>query len=225
MKKMYFLILSLALLSCSDDDDNCYYYETRDEAYGILANVSPNSGDLYFHADENQINSNPVNYGNTFGFYNFYTGSRLFSLLNNVGDILATQEVLLEDNQIFGAFAVNTFDQIELFVNIEANVNPNSSHAVVRFINLSPDSSPITISSGTSIVAENLAFKEVSDFVEFNDGNFDFTFSDASTGQVLFIDTDVDLYPNRIYTIYTKGFVMPPSGSNDTFSTEHYWHY
>ncbi|MEZ4786859.1 MAG: hypothetical protein R2790_02995 [Flavobacterium haoranii] len=112
MKRMYFLILSLVLFSCSDDDVNYCYCESYDEAYGILANVSPSGGDLYFHADENQINSNPINYGNTFGFYNFYTGIRLFSLINNVGDTLAAQEVLLEDNQVFGVFAVNTFYQI-----------------------------------------------------------------------------------------------------------------
>ncbi|MEZ4786858.1 MAG: hypothetical protein R2790_02990 [Flavobacterium haoranii] len=66
----------------------------------------------------------------------------------------------------------------------------------MRFINLSTDSLPITISSGTSLIVENLGFKEVSNFVEFENGNFDFTFSDTSTGQVLFMNTEVDLYPN-----------------------------
>ncbi|MCO6174044.1 DUF4397 domain-containing protein [Flavobacterium sp. NRK F10] len=226
LKSMTLFFLGLTLVSCDNNDDVYYYYiENPDVAHGILVNASPNSGDLYFHADENQINSGAINYGTAVGYFNFSLGERLFSLLNTSGDTLASTEFVVEDHQVFGLFAVNTFNQIELFVDVEENVNPNSSHAAVRFINLSPDSQPITVSVSSGNVVTELGFKEVSGFIEFEDGEYDFTFSDTATGITLFSDTSMNLYGNRIYTVYTKGFVSPPSGSNDTFSTEYYWHY
>lgn len=226
MKKLFIFKLMIiaisvtTLISCNDDDDDCYYVEQQDAARGTITNASPNSGSLDFFSDENKINSSALNYTDTFGYYNFYIGKRTFSIKNNAGDIVAQTDIDLKNGDYFSVFAVNTFNNIELVSYNDFVTYPKSNNAVVRFINLSSDSEAIDIKSATKDFAADLSFKEDTKFVEVSSGFYDFTFYKTGTGQVLFSQKDFELRPGRIYTIYTKGFVTPPSGSNDTFSTK-----
>ena len=225
-KMLLFCSLAFVMVSCDDDDTDYYYIEPSDSAFGVIANASPSSGDLYFHSDENQINGTAINYGDAAGFFKFYTGNRLFSVLNTAGDTLAKTQVSLNEYDIFSAFAVNTFENIELMIFKEPNEYPTAGRALVRFINLSPDAPAVKISaSSEGELVQGIGFKEASDFVSLNYGTYDITYTDSETGETLFTDTAVELYSGRIYTVYTKGFVNPPAESNDTFSTEKYWHY
>lgn len=223
MKNIFFKSLLSALvvfgfISCESDE--YYYYNYPDTAYGTITNASPNSGGLDFFSDENQINSSPLDYTNTFGYYNFYTGNRIFTVKNNQGDVLAQTEINLRAGDHFSVFAVNTFDNIELVSYSDLLRYPALNNAVVRFINLSPDSGDVNVKSETRGFAEGLSFKESTGFVEVSSGFYNFSFTKSDTGESLYKDMDVELRPGRIYTIYTKGFAAPPAGSNDTFSTK-----
>jgi len=213
--------LAISLVSCSIDDDNNNYYPTNPEtAFGVVANASPNSGDLYFYADTNQVNNTGLSYTGANGYYNFYTGDRVLSVKDASGTTLATDTITLSAGQYFSAFAVNTFDNIELVTYNDSLEYPANGHAYVRFINLSPDAESIDVAGLTQTFATNLAFKGSTGFIEVQSGTYDFAFKDSESGETLFTDSAVDLYAGHIYTIYTKGFVTPASGSNDTFSTE-----
>ena len=226
MKTTFFkrLLLGLgmvaALSSCSLDDDSNNNYDTPNAALGLIANASPNSGDLYFFADTNQVNTAALNYTNAKGYYPFYTGNRVLTVKDGAGKVLATSNVSLALGEYFSAFAVNTFNSIELVTYQDALQYPSSGHARVRFINLSPDAAPIDIKSGTQNFATALAFKGTTDFTEVPAGSYDISFTNSATSAALFTDTAVQFERGGIYTIYTKGFVTPAAGSNDTFSAE-----
>jgi len=210
------------LSSCSLDDDSNNYvnYPEPEVAYGIIANASPASGDLFFFADTNRVNDTPLAFTNALGYYNFALGNRVLSVKNSAGNTLATQNITLERGDAFSAFAVNTFDDLEIVVYRDSIASANAGKAYVRFINLSPDADPISVSGTTQTFAASLAFKQATPFTEVTPGSYDFTYKDIATQDTLAQDSAVAFRAGRIYTIYTKGFTTPPTGSNDTFSTK-----
>lgn len=215
---MFVAIAVTSLTSCSDDDD--YYSVELEESFGLIANASPNSGDLYFFADDNKINSNALNYTDVQGYYRFYDGMRTFSIQDNNGNILDSEQREVKDGEFFSVFAVNTFDQLELvFFEDELN-QPGFYNAGVRLINLSPDAPKIDLYLDGKMITSNIPFKTASSFVNIEDEEYDVEIKDPQTGTTLYQQSSVIFYPNRIYTLYTKGFVNVPSGSNDQFSLE-----
>jgi len=212
---------AIAFTSCDiDDDNNNTNPPAETVAYGVIVNASPNSGDLYFFADSNQVNNTGLSYTGANGYYNFLPGNRQLSIKNAAGTVLATDSITLTAGQYFSTFAVNTFDNIELVSYTDSLRYPAANKAYLRFINLSPDANGITITSPTATYATGLTFKQSTNFIEVPGGTYDFTFSGTASGDSLFTDTAVNLYSGHIYTIYTKGFASPATGSNDTFSTE-----
>ena len=228
MKTRFFKTLMLAAIfitvgSCDlDDGDN--YYPNPDVAYGVIANASPDSDDLFFYADSNNINSSPLNYTDAAGYSNFYTGDRTFSIEDGEGHQLATVEKTIARGEFISIFAVNNVADIELVVYDDMLENPALNHAMVRFINLSPDAPAIDINSDEEIFAEGLEFKQATDFIEIEGGTYTITYTDPADA-TLYTDTDVTFHSGRIYTIYTKGYVTPPVGSDDTFSTKRMTNY
>lgn len=224
MKKLFIfklmtIIMGVTILvSCNDDDE--YYYVVRDNARGLIANASPNSGDLYFFANGNKINNNALNYTDVQGYYRFYDGMRTFTVQDSNGNILDTEEREVNEGDFFSLFAVNTFDKLEL-VGFEDHLQaPGFYHAGIRLINLSPDAQEVNLYLNGNLITSNIPFKTASSFVNVEDNEYNVEIKDAQTGNTIFQKSSVVFYPNRIYTLYTKGFVNVPSGSNDQFSLE-----
>ncbi|KGO87233.1 hypothetical protein Q765_06075 [Flavobacterium rivuli WB 3.3-2 = DSM 21788] len=222
LKKLLLCVVTIgALSSCSLDSENDYVsYPQPEAAYGIIANASPASGDLFFFADANKINDNALTFATAAGYYNFTLGNRILAVKNASGTTLATKAVTLTRGQSFTAFAVNTFNNIEIVTYRDSLTSATASKAYVRFINLSPDAAPINITGTTQTFATGLAFKQATPFIEVSGGNYDFTYKATATQDTLAQDRSVALRAGKIYTIYTKGFTTPPTGSNDTFSTK-----
>jgi len=222
LKKLLLCVVTIgALSSCSLDSENNYVNPPQPEAaYGIIANASPASGDLFFFADANKINDNPLTYTAAAGYYNFSLGNRILSVKNASGTTLATKAITLTRGKSFTAFAVNTFSNIEIVTYQDTIASPTLNKAYVRFINLSPDANSINITGTTQTFAPALAFKQATEFIAVTPGNYDLTYKDTQTQDTLVRDTAVPLNAGKIYTIYTKGFKTPPTGSNDTFSTK-----
>jgi Domain of unknown function (DUF4397) len=218
--RMLLGIAAALLVTSCIDDDNTYYNPYPNVAYGVIVNTSPNSGDLFFFADQNQINNAPLNYGDAAGYYNFYTGSRVLSLKDNAGETLSTANITLNNGDFFSAFAVNTFSNVELVTYRDSLEYPASGTANVRFINLAPDAPSVDVTGTTATFATGVDFKEATDFSSVAAGTYDLTFKDSETGETIYTATGLDFANGGIYTVYTKGFVTPATGSNDTFSVK-----
>lgn len=211
---------SLLLLgSCNVDDDYTYYYPSNNIALGIIANASPDSDGLFFYADQNDINQNPLEYTNAAGYYNFYLGDRTFSIQDSDGHELTTLDKTLTAGDFFTLFAVNNLDAIELIAYDDLLEYPAVNHAGIRFINLSPDAPAINVATETDDLATALEFKQATEFMEIPAGTYNITYTDDND-TTLYTDVDMVFTAGKIYTIYTKGYVTPPAGSEDTFSTK-----
>lgn len=221
-KMMLGIAAALAMTSCVTDDDTNYAYPNPNVGYGVLVNASPNSGDLYFYADQNLVNQNPLLYTTAQGFYGFYTGNRQLSIKNTAGATLAQDSLTVAQNDYFTAFAVNTFDNIELKVYRDSLYIPDAGKVLLRFINLSPDAPSLSVeaSSNAGTLTEGLTFKEDTGFMSVNAGTYTFDYVNDETNEIIFSDSTQVLTSGKIYTYYTKGFVTPPAGSNDTFGTK-----
>ncbi|MFP9115774.1 DUF4397 domain-containing protein [Flavobacterium sp. RHBU_3] len=213
------IAVALLATSCLNDDDN-YYNPYPNVAYGVIVNASPESGDLFFFADQNQINNNALNYSDAAGYYNFYTGSRVLSLKNSAGETLSTDDITLNNGDFFSAFAVNTFENVELVTYRDSLEYPASGTANVRFINLAPDAASVDISGTTATFATGVDFKEATDFMSVASGTYDITFKDSASGETIYTATALDFANGGIYTVYTQGFVSPAASSNDTFTVK-----
>jgi len=211
---------AFTLFSCDIDDDSDYYAPAPTVAFGIIANTSPSSGDLYFYADANQINNDALTYGDARGYFRFNTGQRVLSLKEADGTLLDSVSLNLKAGDVFSAFAVNTFNNIELVTYTDSLAQPTAGHALVRFINLSPDAGSVDISGTTQTFATGVDFKEATKYISVQSGSYDITFKDTESGTTIYTTTAEEFISGRIYTVYTKGFVTPPTGSNDTFSTK-----
>ncbi|WP_116789663.1 DUF4397 domain-containing protein [Flavobacterium psychrotrophum] len=218
-KMMLGTAAAITMLSCNIDDDSTYYTPDNNIAFSIIANASPSSGDLYFYADANRINATPSVYGTAEGYFRLYTGKRVLSLKDATGTLLDSTTVNLKAGDVFSAFAVNTYNNVELVTYNDTLQQPEAGQALVRFINLSPDAGAVDISGLNQTFATGVDFKEATNYVSVKSGTYDITFKN-STGAVLYTAKAEDFYSGSIYTIYTKGFATPPTGSNDTFSTK-----
>lgn len=214
-----FLIFLFSLTSC-ENEDNYYYGYNPNTAFGIITNASPSSGDLFFYADNNAINKSGLNYTDTNGYNNFYTGNRVITLKNSSGNGIASTNINLHQGDFFSVFAVNTFDKIELIsFNDKLKLPSSANKSMIRFINLSPDAPAINILNNSTLLSTNLPFKTASDFIELESGSKQIIINSSSTGNQL-LNTSIELKQGRIYTVYTKGFINPPLSSNDNFSLE-----
>ncbi|MGB6094541.1 MAG: DUF4397 domain-containing protein [Moheibacter sp.] len=208
------LIFNSGLISCTDDDSD-YLYE---EARGLVVNASPNSGDLYFYSDDNQINTDGAGYNHIYGYYRFSTGDRSMSVRDQQNVLLDSKTVHLNRNEYFSVFAVNTFDHLELMVYKDLLEYPGVGNSSIRMINLTSDSQPVNLYLNSTLIAENLAFKQAGSFIRIAEGYYDLKITDSADGEILYQESDVPFYSNRIYTIYSKGYKNPPAGSNDSLS-------
>lgn len=218
LKFLFLGVVALSMFSCTNTDDA--YFEPANSAHGVIVNASPSSGDLYFFVESTQIGTAPFNYTDARGYYNFFPGDRTFSVRDDLGQTLATTQLTLAVGDFFSLFAVNTFNNLELVAYDDSAAKPEAGLVNVRFINLSPDAGSIDVYTDTNLnYASDLEFKQATQFISLNAGDYNFVFSNAADGTVL-ANKEVTLQSGRIYTIYSKGFTTPPAGSNDTFSGE-----
>lgn len=224
LKLAFLALVAIGVTACSNDDDGYYYYP-ENVAYGVIVNASPNSGDLFIYADANQVNNEALNYTDARGYYNFYTGDRWFVLKNQNGEVLDSLAVTLDMGEAFSVFATNTYDDISLEVFSDDVDYPGGNSANLRIINLSPDAPAVDVYLDGEMIAEGVNFGDATAFMEFDKGDHDILISDTATDETLYESADVEFYDGRTYTIYTKGYVAPPDGSNDVFSTETIVHF
>jgi hypothetical protein len=215
------LSLALSLTSCIDDDNLPTPNPTpNDAAQGMIVNASPNSGDLYFFVDNNPINNVALTYTNNSPYLNYKAGTRVFTVKNATGNVLATKSVTPEVNNYFSVFAVNAFSNLELIAYKDVLVYPAPNNARVRFINLSPDAAPIDIKSTTKTYATSLSFKSTTEYAEIPAGTYIFNFVNHDTQKTIYTNPGIQFTNGGVYTVYTKGYVTPPTGSNETFASQ-----
>lgn len=122
-------------------------------------------------------------------------------------------EVMIPSNKILTVAAVGKLENISLLPIEDTRLPMKEGRAYIRFGHLSPDAPNVDIRlPGGTTLFEDVAYKEVTDYIWAYPGNQTLEVYVAGTNNRVLKVPNVILKPNRIYTVYAVGLVeeKPP---------------
>jgi hypothetical protein len=215
--------MSFVVMSCSLDNNDQAIVPVK-VAYVSLYNASPDAPALDIMVDNNRINQNPFDYTDHSGYLNFYTGDRNFKFnSNNAINALVDTTFNLVDGKSYSLFVINRLPKLEALLVRDSASAPAAGHAMVRFVNLSPDAPPYTAnmaSASDSTTFQSTAFKAATDFVEVPANSYSINLKKADSGAGVLEANAINFASGRYYTIIVRGFVNPPESDKNSLSLE-----
>lgn len=217
-----FALLLGALTGCDDDDDVTPVPVTDSVAYVSLYHVSPDAPPLGILVDNNRINFNPFEYTEHTGYLRFFTGQReLIFTPFNASNTLVQTSVNLEDDQLYSVFVTGEADDLEALVTEDSIPDVEGNNTLVRLVHVSPDAPAVDLSTtDEGSLFSNVAYREVSEFVEIPSGSTSFDITAAGGEEVIATVANVNFLPERVYTILVRGYENPPAGNTNALSVQ-----
>ncbi|RZJ81876.1 MAG: DUF4397 domain-containing protein [Flavobacterium sp.] len=201
------LAITLGLSSCMKNDENY----TPVEISGIsLINASPTADKLDVYIDNTRASVNDFVFGTKMDYLNAYTGTRTFRVAKSgATTAFYSKDFKLEPSVGYSAFLINKTDNLEILMLADELKVPATGKAHVRFVNVSPDATALSLSitGQTTSLATAIAYKASSTFVEINAAekvSFDIKTADGVTSSPL---QNVKIEAGKIYTVWAKGLV------------------
>lgn len=214
------VVVSLFFGSCKLDED-------RDPlpplAYVSIYNASPNAPDLAVLVDDRQINNNPLDYADRTGYLRFYTGDRKIQFgPYDANNVVADTTLTLVDGGAYSIFVADEFPVPAVLVLEDDADQPGQGKALIRFLNLSPDTESVNLQAEgvTNPMFSDQKFKEKSEFTEVDAKRYDFTVVSTLNGNELLNVPGINLQAGWAYTILVRGYTTPPQGNNRMLSAE-----
>lgn len=194
----------------SDD----FYRAAPVNSYIRLLNASPNSPSLDIYLDNKLIVQNltykefskylPLPAGN----YNI----KVYSSGNKVNPIIDSP-IDLPSGFAFNIAIIGSFPNITLYGIPEPTTPQNFGTACIRFIHLSPNAPAfhIRVQDGTKIFS-NVKYEDYTTYACIPSGNYTFRLIPTGTTDVLLTIPNIQLMPNKYYSIYAVGLLggSPP---------------
>jgi hypothetical protein len=217
-------MLSLAfipfLTSCLDEEDN--RLAPTPIAYVSFYHGSPATSGLSIVVDGNLYNTNAFDYSTYFDYGNFYTGDRTFSFKSvNAANSLLDTTVTFEADQAYSFFISEEEEGFEPVIVEDELEIPGSGKALIRLVHLSPDAPAVNLQIGDedSDLIEGHAFREVSDYMEIDEGRINLNLK-TSDGDSLVTAENINIREKRVYTLVVRGYVDPASSTENTLSLQ-----
>ncbi len=215
MKKYFYLIITVLITLSS-----CKKEETDTTAYTALSvyNASPTFSTYDFYLGDTKLNSVALPFGGGFAYTQRLAGdySVKYTTAGQIESVL-TRTIGLSQNNYFSYFLLGkpgSFDAVLFNDDLSAT---STTHAYVRFINLSPDAPAMDLASKISTATTSTSFttktayKSATAYLPLVAGKYTFELKDNATAALKASLTDVTLVANGHYTIICKGFVAPAS--------------
>ncbi len=184
----------------------------------------PNGGSLDIRMEDGiAVTNRPLEYEDYTIYINFYSGTRDFTFTDGEDkeNIILESTYKLEENHFYSLFVVNYAELAETVLVTDTAEAPEANKAMVRLINLCPDSSPVDLLADENSWFSNVAFKDGVAFVELDAGTYDFEFvSHADNNDVLLTVTNAEIKKDQYHTIILKGFITPPVGNTNEISMD-----
>jgi hypothetical protein len=201
--------------SCLKESNSSYY--SSPVALVTVVQASPDEPQLDFYLDNNQINSSAISYGDNIDYFRAYTGKRN-AYFYSTGTIskVASDTLTLNGNTAYSLFLTNTKANPKILVVTDSLKKPTTGNASVRFINLSPDSQPVSLAiQNVQVLVTNQAFKGYSPFIPVT-GNSVYTFlvRQGTTNTVLATLANITLKAGYVYTIWYHGLTTPTNSTD-----------
>lgn len=197
----------------------CGKEETQVTEYGTLSvyNASPSSATYDVYINGSKLNSAALPYAGGVKYTQLATGSyeAKFTVASETPSIYTKSGIALANNSVSTLYLVGTagsFDGLLVSDNFSGSSNDK---AYVRFINLSPDATPLDLrlKDATTNLASNQAYKGNSNFTAVDAGakTFEIKETSATTAKATVQQT---LANGRFYTIIAGGKFTP--STNET---------
>ncbi|GAA0878739.1 DUF4397 domain-containing protein [Algoriphagus jejuensis] len=203
---------SLTLTSCMDDIESP---DLPPAAYVSIFQGATDAPAMDIYANQNRVNQNPLEYAQILPYSAFYPGTRdfRFSAFNSATSLLEKDLVLAADS-VYSIFVANEAEGIDAILTKDVWEEPTAEKAQLRFVHLSSDAANVNLEVADSdvSVAEGVAFKSVSGFMEVEPGNVKLAVKSTSTGETLIQSGTLELKGNRVYTLVLRGMQAETTG-------------
>lgn len=135
------------------------------------------------------------------GAYNiklYVTGSKENPILN--------KNIMIPEQVIYTIGIINNIGQTDLFPINDPKAEIDKTKTMIRFINLSQDSSSLDLKlpDGT-VLFNNMQFKKIPDYKAVSAGRYTFEVYDSTTNKRVLIIPNMILKPDRFITVYVIG--------------------
>lgn len=112
----------------------------------------------------------------------------------------------LVPGSIYTVAAAGNLRDVSLLPILEPLPGPTPGYAMIRFSHLSPDTPPvdITLPDGKKLF-QDVEFKETTGYIPVPPGNYTVQARLTGTSKVALIVPNINLQPNKIYTVYAVG--------------------
>lgn len=214
---------AVMLVSCDEDDDDVIMQ--KDEARVMVVHASPDAPGVDLLVDDAKVNTSALVYPNNTGYLTVEAGDRDITV-NAAGTTTSVIDGTLtfakdQNYTIFatGSLAANDIEPLVLTDNLTA---PASGNAKVRFVHLSPDAPTVdvAVAGQASPLFDAQDFRDATAFTEVPAGTYDLEVRLDADNSVVLPVAGVQLQAGKIYTIFAKGFVTPPTGNTNALGAQ-----
>ncbi|SEA38036.1 DUF4397 domain-containing protein [Pedobacter hartonius] len=194
--------------SCSNHDDNV---AVPNQAAFSVTNASPTKTPLDFYLDNQKVTTRgTLPTGSNTGYFLAVSGTRT-GVVTASGSTtsLHTEKLKLETDRFHTIFIINSADTLS-FLNLTDNFNnPQQGKALIRFVNLSPDSPIYSLEyEGDTTAFTNKAYKDFTAFKSVTaKTGINLNLRNTATNAIVATLPNVELKNQQIYTVWAKGLV------------------
>jgi hypothetical protein len=221
MKLLMLVVMpAIVLTSCDDDDDDDM--GLNETASVMVVHASPDAPGVDLLVDNAKVNTAALTFPNNTGYLDVQAGRRNFKV-NAAGTntTVIDANVDLTRDMNYSVFAINTLSSIEPLVLEDDLSTPAAGKAHVRFVHLSPDAPAVDVAvTNGPVIFSNRAFKSATAFTPVDAASYNLEVRLAGTETVVLTVPNVQLATGRIYTIFARGFVAPPTNNTNALGAE-----
>lgn len=193
---------------------NNYRQETAQaNSYIRIMQASPNTSAVDVYANDTLIAQN-LTYKSFSPYSSVSPGNyniKVYSTGEKTNPLIDARTYIPENN-VFNIAIIGISPNIGLLGIPEPTSSPNFGRSCVRFVHLSPNTSALDIASNGTKIFSNVSYKNYTVYACMPAGEYTFQVYPAGGNDILLTIPNVQLEPNRYYTIYAVGLTneLPP---------------
>lgn len=177
--------------------------------YVRVMHTVPDAPNVDIYANDKLIVNN-LAYGNYTDYLAIPEGTYKISLYvaGTKNSPVLDNMLTVNKNSILTVAAAGTLSDIGLLAITDANELRKPGKAMIRFLHLSPNAPAvdITLPNGT-VIFSNISFKHITSYIDVAPMNYTLQVRVAGTSNVVLTVPNVNLNPDKFYTVYAIGLV------------------
>ena len=208
-------LASLLLASCVKTDNSNNIIPVTTTLLSFIQ-ASPDQPPINFYIGNSTVNPTPLNYGNSISYFTVVSGQIPVNFTNETtGSQILSGTISLNQNAAYSLFLANKSTSPEIVLLTDSIAMPAVGNASIRFINLSPDSQPVSLAvQGTAqplTTAE--PYKGYTSFFPIK-GKTPYTLDVLQGTTVLATLPNVEFLTGGVYTVWFNGLVASTNSTD-----------